>query len=101
MSVLDTLLAVAAQKGCACGLRLCLIHYAEQQRQEGAGVLKKTSQGEQAEFYVTESDRNNSGRSSHRESGRKPGDTGVRRNGPVNRGGPGKAVRKPAREPKR
>lgn len=101
MSMLDTLLAVAEQKGCACGLRPCLIHYAEQQRQIGAGYLKKTTQGEQAEFYVTEPDRNNPGGSSHREGGRKPGDAGVRRDGHGDRGGSGTAVRKPARKPKR
>lgn len=96
MSMLDMLLAVAAQKGCACGLRPCLVHYAEQRRQDGAEVLKKTTQREQEEFYVKEPDQNNPGGSPHREGGRKPRDAGVRRDGPVNRSGPRKAVRKPA-----
>ena len=93
---LATLLEIAAQRGCACGIRPCLVHYAEQQRRSGAGQLKKTTQPEQEEFYAQQG-RHDSGGSSREQHS----DAGVRGDDRGNRDRPGKAVRKPARGAKR
>jgi len=94
-ALLDILLATAEKKGCACGLRPCLIHFAEQKRQDGAGYLQKSTEKKEEEFYAPrQQDRNNSGGSSHRDVGGQPGNAGVSRNGGGDRNRPGKAVRK-------